>query len=91
VERKSPVPAQAATPPETAAADTAEAKAAAVTQGDDAQDTHTIQPTQCEAFFAAVSGSEVDISQLGLSDGKSFVGGILGDVPTKKNRRRKAA
>jgi len=64
---------------------------AKVAQPDDAVDTHAIQATQCEAFFAAVSGSEVDISKFGMDDGKSFVNGVLGDLSTKKNRRRKAA
>ncbi len=98
VARTLPVPVQPVAP---AASETVEAgtKAAAeagveVTQADDAADTHTIQPTQSDAFMAALTGIDVDISQFGLNDGKSFVSVMLGEMPAtpiRKPRKRKAA
>jgi type IV secretion system protein VirD4 len=91
VARVLPVPVQPPAPTETDATKAATEAVAEVRQVDEAADTHAIQATQCEAFFAAVSGSEVDISKFAMDDGKSFVSGVLGDLSTKKNRRRKAA
>jgi len=95
VARVLPVPVQPAAPAETEAVEATTEAVAEVKQVDEAADTHTIQPTQCEAFFAAVTGAEVDISQFETKDGKSYVSKMMGELATKPEKktkqRRKAA
>jgi len=105
VERKTPVSAQADIPAANKAIEAAEATEATAakvgagsevaSQADEINDSHTIQPAQSDAFLAALAGADVDISQLGLSDGKSYLGGLMNEIPTtpakKPRQRRKAA
>ena len=51
----------------------------------------TIQPAQADAFLAAILGADVDTSSLGLSEAKDFVRGVMGELPTKAPRKRRAA
>ena len=51
----------------------------------------TIRPAQADAFLAAILGADVDTSSLGLSEAKDFVRGVMGELPTKAPRKRRAA
>lgn len=55
------------------------------------------QPAQADALWAAIAGAPVDLSDMGLEDGKAAVAALIGAVPTargtgaaSKSRSRKA-
>ena len=89
VARVLPVPVQPTAPTEAKATETTTEAAAEVKQADEAADTHAIPSEQCEAFFAAITGAEVDISEFERDDGKSYVSKMMGELPTKPEKKTK--
>ncbi len=93
-ERVSPPPA-AAKPAKAekarAAKEPAEAEAEVVVKAGEAPETHTIQPAQSDAFMEALTGADVDISQLGIVEARTYAREVLGEIRTKNSKKRKAA
>jgi hypothetical protein len=43
-----------------------------------------VQPHQADALWAAVAGAPVDLSDMGLDDGKAAVAALIAAVPTTR-------